>query len=564
MQKILNILKVNCTRYDFILPDRILFEFENYLIILDYEISETIQDDFEEFLDEFSSGDFREYTIEELPKGFLGTATINEVIISDYEYLGYREDISEDHPPQKSIALKLFTALNLINKTYPKLILNYNIDINEGYDDSGGGMCPGEPNYIFQIFLNTQNEQLLSFLNNINTLEIPEHQPNLFYCNFLYNYNSLERTKKVNILPSNTKVRRLGYFLLLSDFFLKTPKVPLSRINKKFQDFAVQYEGDLLQHKNTKGIIAPTKTGISAKPYIDVAKDLDWISKVNILQIPGKKMKVYNVLKKQINEKKDNVFILNQLDKMFLLELLIAKDFFYLSVLLELLYIAPQGKCDNAYLNSIFKQHLLNRIEQYISSPNYVLTLQKKTLRDLKEIKNRIQSWEEPEVYLEHVLMPRLNWLFDLGLVNFNKKEKKTHYALTDLGKKLFHHFCFWMDIDYDFIANPEEHVKLFFIHTFDNVYFDGESQNQRSREDINLKINEYIDESFKYFRTLAPNRVLASQAILFTKYKLYLKDNIKVGQKYIENHLEKTATDTFIYKYQRQYSDGYIQKIHK
>jgi len=120
------------------------------------------------------------------------------------------------------------------------------------------------------------------------------------------------------------------------------------------------------------------------------------------------------------------------------------------------------------------------------------------------------------------------------------------------------------VDVDYDFIANSEEHVKLFFIHTFNNVYFGNLSQKKIPLKEINQKINEYIEEGFTYFKTLAPNRVLASQAILFANYKLYLKDDIGVGQRYIENHLEKTATDTFIYKYQRQYGDGYVQKIHK
>jgi len=561
LMKVLDVLESTCERYCFLSTEGLLFKYQNFCIVVNCEVPDNVRDEHYEFFEDFDYS----MTIEELPSIFWDNVEVAEVILSDDEYLGHREDIGKYCEP-KSIALKLFTTLSLIYQTYPKIILSYDVNINYGYGGSGL-MCNCEPNYIFQIFLNPNAEQLLPFLNELNTLRIPKHQPDLFYWYFLHKYKPLERAKEVSVLHTNSKARRLGYILLLSVFFSQIPKIPSSRINKKFQDFAVQYKSDLLCHQNTKGVItAVTQTGISAKPYIDVAKGLGWISKVNILQVPGKVMKVYSVLKIQTKEEKDNVFALNKLDNLFLLELLIKKDFYYLSVLLEILYTIPAASCNYAFLKENFQKYLLQRIQDYI--PDYEDLIfepkERLQLKALKEIRSRIQSWQKPEVYLRHVLMPRLNWLLDLGLVDFEEKGKKTHYILTDAGRKLFQHFCFWTDVDYSFITNAEEHCKVFYIHTFNNVYFNGVSQNEQSKEEINLKINEYLNESFEYFKTLAPNRVLASQAILFTKYKLYLNDNIKVGQRYIENYLEKTAVNTFIYKYQQQYGDGYIQKIRK
>ena len=74
-------------------------------------------------------------------------------------------------------------------------------------------------------------------------------------------------------------------------------------------------------------------------------------------------------------------------------------------------------------------------------------------------------------------------------------------------------------------------------------------------------KIYYYIDSSFDLFKTLAPNRVTASQAANYTKYKLYLDDNIKVGYQFILGKLSEKEQDKFVFKYQEQYQDGYIQR---
>ena len=81
---------------------------------------------------------------------------------------------------------------------------------------------------------------------------------------------------------------------------------------------------------------------------------------------------------------------------------------------------------------------------------------------------------------------------------------------------------------------------------------------NSKIREKLTLKC---LENSFEIFKTLAPNRVTASQAANYTKYKLYMDDKIKVGYSFILNKLSEKEQDKFIFKYQEQYQDGYIQK---
>lgn len=547
-----------CSNYYFVEYDRLLFEFENFLVIINFHLSNEAKDDLEEFLDNFN---FRESRLSNLPEIFINELLVDDMYISDYEYLGSRRDYTPAGIPEKSIALRLFSFIRVINAIEPNLIRSYNIDLNDGYQDSSG-FCPGEPNYIFQIYIDHTSPKVVALMRHLSRNAIREAFPSSFYQPFIRVYKKIELKKEVSIVNTNTKTRRLGYLVLLANFFQTFQKVPSNKINKRFEEYSIDSEQGILSYLNTKGIIRLTKTGISAQPYITLANELEWISKIHRVHVPGKLMKVYQVLKIQLDEKEDNPFFLSNFDSLFFLEVLLRNDFFYLSSILELLFISSEG-CSYRYLRDNFQNHLVNRLNDNINEIQFDKS-SSKIVRNLKKIKDRIANWENPEKYMEHVLMPRLNWLFDLKLVEFIRVEKNQFFKLTYYGDKLFKHLCFWMDTNFSFIINPNEFLKRFYVHVFDSVYFDGVGINDSSEEVIRNKINEYIHESFNFFKTLAPNRVTASQAIVFTKYKLYCRDHIRVGQKFIESHLIENSQSIFVYKFQEQYNDGYIQKINQ
>ena len=99
-------------------------------------------------------------------------------------------------------------------------------------------------------------------------------------------------------------------------------------------------------------------------------------------------------------------------------------------------------------------------------------------------------------------------------------------------------------------------------IHLYDECYNNGNVTNPENLNLILEKMYHHIDSSFALFKTLAPNRVTASQAVNYAKYKLYLNDKIKVGSEFILGRLSEKEQDKFIFKYQEQYQDGYIQKM--
>jgi hypothetical protein len=119
---------------------------------------------------------------------------------------------------------------------------------------------------------------------------------------------------------------------------------------------------------------------------------------------------------------------------------------------------------------------------------------------------------------------------------------------------------CIWNDINTDAIISADAFLDRFMIHLYDDCYNNSEVVNPTDENLILEKIYMHIDNSFDLFKTLAPNRVTASQAANYTKYQLYFNDNIKVGYQYILNKLSEKKQDKFIFKYQEQYQDGYIQ----
>jgi hypothetical protein len=157
--------------------------------------------------------------------------------------------------------------------------------------------------------------------------------------------------------------------------------------------------------------------------------------------------------------------------------------------------------------------------------------------------------------------MPRLNWLLDLELIDM---DKNLNLSLTPEGERLFRNFCCWCDLNCGRVVTPDAFLERFSIHMFNNVYQPFKSPGgikENPQEIVKNKIIACIDESFEYFRTLAPNRVTASQAINYTKFKLFLRDRLIVEYKDIRDFLEKSGQNYFAILMQKKYNDGYIQK---
>ncbi|SHL08447.1 hypothetical protein [Flavobacterium chilense] len=515
------------------------FEFGgDYVIAFSFDINDDIDNDAldDEYYSYNTISDFSD--IDEFLRRI---DEFTSLTIKGHEYLGWREDLTEG----RSITNEMFSFIKIITAHQQDAVLDYYTSI-----DFGDAMCDKYGSYLFNIQIIEELWWDIKFAkhlieNSISTVSVPN-----FYTVFFRKNKLIKDNKIVPVLSTNTKVRRLGYFKILSLFLNENKKVPATSIDKKFENYCLKYKELLEENQFKKGLINETKTGISAKPYIDTANDLEFLNKINNIYYSGKPFKIYQVLKSEFSDS-SNVFELNGFDRIFFLECILRNDYFYFSNLLELLYI--EEKTTYSHLVHVFKNQLIARLENYKKENSHE---DRKILNGIETVLNRIKKWEKPEVYLEHIIMPRLNWMLDFRIITGINNE----FKITEIGLKLFQHLCIWNDINTDKIISSDAFLDRFMVHLYDDCYNNSEVVNPKDENLILKKMYRHIENSFDLFKTLAPNRVTASQAANYTKYQLYFNDSIKVGYQYILGKLSEKEQDKFIFKYQEQYQDGYIQ----
>ena len=442
----------------------------------------------------------------------------------------------------------MFAFLKCLYELNSDLVKNYFLTT----EFNGDPMCDSEDNYLFKITIDPiLIDQLLTIVIKLEQLEVLDQAPN-YYWSFYQKNKPLNDSGDINILSTNTKVRRLGYFNLLIDFIKHEQKVPLVKMNKSFERYSAKEHifADLNFYDNTKGVINLTKSGTSAKPYVELAEDMGILNKVNNVYSAGKSAKVFQEIQSDLQIKPSNQFKLLFFDRLFYLEKILEKDFLFIVVILELIFI--QKTCSYTELKGDFQSAVLKKINNYFLNFGFSELARRK----LVEIRNRISNWQKPEVYLEHVLMPRLNWMLDMEII----REENGNYILTEKGCLLFLNICCWYDIENSFILDPKEYLDRFIQHSFSNMENLELKMDESQLDQLKKEIEFCLDRSFEKFKTLAPNRTTASQAILYSKYFIFLNMKIPVEFKFIENYIIRNCKKKYIYKFQHQYGDGYIQ----
>ena len=247
-----------------------------------------------------------------------------------------------------------------------------------------------------------------------------------------------------------------------------------------------------------------------------------------------------------INER---IFSFNSIDTPYLLELILREDFLYISTILRLLYRETEISYDR--IRMVFQTELINQCTIYSINENLSFSER----HSIKSQILKIKGWKKSLTYLEHIIMPRVNWLYDLGIINMDNNS----FILTTFGKRLYFNLLIWDDIHRYKAVSPIWCLDNHFIKMYDMVADScGNKFNIDSNQDI---IQKYIDRAFILFKTLAPNRVTFSQLAKYVKYKLYLNYNLLIDTEDIKELFSKIEFTKYIFKYQNQYNDGYIQK---
>jgi hypothetical protein len=521
---------------DRVAENRISFTLGSCDIVFEFE------DEFEdenEFLDKYRQN----YSLSELDFSIFNVNNLQNIFLRQF----YNIEDNGFYEFDTSINCDLLKLLRCIKEKFPDSILKYNIDCLYVEQECEGWGCPDNYWYYgFEIQINSKywtNIKFYDFLKSTNY--------NSFILPAFYNIEAnLKDTFEINILNSNTKIRRLGYLKILLKMFKEYKKIPTAKLNSKFEKYCQDYNDYLKSHKNQKGNVIETKTGNSANPYIELALNIGLINRGAGFYQTGKLGKVYNILIEKIESQNENPFVLSDFDTSFFLEILLKNDFWYLYAIMEQAKITP--KIAYKTLKKDFQKVLLKQIGNFI---DYAQENNKEKVLTLKVIERRIKEWKKPEVFMEHILMPRLNWLYDMDFIEL---KNDLSFTLTATGEKLLYNLAVWNDIALYKLVSPVAYIDNYFMKMINFVF---DFQKEKWTQNTDRTFEEYIEESFILFKTLAPNRVTFSLCSNYTKQMLFWNNKGIVDTENIKKVFEGKQISGYIYKYQEHYKDGYIQK---
>ena len=508
--------------------DEIWLEFDSFTLVLHNECPE--------------DGVFPDTEFFELKDVKSSELYIDEVCLANGTYTD-EESYQEN---EISYNASMYALCRQIQAKFPDAIERFAVDVVY-LDDCDLYGCPENAEYGYRIYLRTsfwENGPNLQALTSERWMTEIEYQS--YYLPFPD--KKLTDDYHFNFLATNTKVRRLGYLGLLLKLFDDSPRIAKKNLGRMLEQKAIEHKTSLDAYKNQKGVILPSKTGVSANPYIKMALEIGVIREMTGHYELGKMGRVYIEMLKVIHSAPTNPFDLTTIEKVFWLERLLEEDFIYLYTIIE--YAFASGVPSYADLRKRFDGLVVNKLEALHSNAHE--TLPKTALRNAIQ---RIKSWKKAEVYLEHILMPRLNWLYDLGLLDLHKD---LSFDLTREGRLLFLCLAEWRDLRQADVCNPASLLEVYYMHVANDVFMAGQGNDS---EETGEALTDALTYSFNHFKTMAPNRVTYSVYQAFAKYTLLQEKKLVVESVDIKEGYLPSVSDKYVFMFQRYYNDGFIQK---
>ena len=360
-----------------------------------------------------------------------------------------------------------------------------------------------------------------------------------------------------NYLSLHTKVRRLGYLKLLVQQYFERDFLSVNSFNQYFEKIASTKEiqaqleeYSVYYRKDNKGIIEFLGTGASAGPYTKLAEDLSIIAKSNYSYILTKQGKVYKVISERYKKEKSkfkfieeskvsiplslfeesstrrNIFNLNALDKFFFLKLILEKDFLYIKSIINII-----GYPNNYYSNdkkikyAFIKENLLNELLDQIKAFQEVGKMSLNERHKAKQLERKISSKKLQIRSYESIVEPRLNWLLDLEIID-SIKFRQDIIVLSAKGEILLEKIRT--------LYNIENFLESNYVGAYCSIY----NLHPKNEMVVSRRIEKYLNYAFINFKTLAPNRINASQAFNYISIMCLLRDGIVVEYEQIKNYV--------------------------
>lgn len=223
-----------------------------------------------------------------------------------------------------------------------------------------------------------------------------------------------------------------------------------------------------------------------------------------------------------VSDKVENKFFLTNEEKLFFLCQLFRKDADALILALDLIFSLQNG-ASQSQLMLQFETTFKNRL---LTKQNYSIGTVQAELGD----KFRVVEfqWKNAQSYSEHIIIPRIEWLADLGIVKIHKTQQRTSYECTTHGKELYDSLLSLpnsqqKDVNDNWLNKKSMTVFCKMLHSFGQM---RKWPSIPTEEKIPL-LKPHIEKAYSIFSKGGAMRMPLYPVILFICVKLACKDKV-------------------------------------
>lgn len=355
------------------------------------------------------------------------------------------------------------------------------------------------------------------------------------------------KVERLRIVASiHTKVRRLRYLTVLAELLAPGP-APDLLVLRGLERWADGEQEDLGRYIDSTGVINKSLKATSAKRYVAFAAAIDLVGKLAGRWRLSKYGRVLTVLTPKDPR---NAFELSPAEVCFFGQRLLLSDADSLVPLME--FLDPRGAVSLGQVQRAF-QDLLTRRLQHLEASAKSSEIKQEIAASLR----RVRTWSNPTAYVEHLVPPRLQWLLDLGAVDWKEYTSSGRFMLSNGGRALLGALPRGSDglgyVDGGWCEND-------YFGAFVSAYLPGGLTAGR-HDEMTALAEGLLRESFRLFRTGAIARVAASQFLLYASIRLASEHGLAPGYDGLKAYLEEASggQGPYTYRWSVQDNDGYI-----
>jgi hypothetical protein len=251
-------------------------------------------------------------------------------------------------------------------------------------------------------------------------------------------------------------------------------------------------------------------------------------------------------------------FELNCAERCFFLRQLLTYDADYLTPIWELIHESQYASLKE--IEAGFQPKTSARMEEIQRADDASTDLK----RNAQKWARRIASWKRTSLkaYVDHIVPPRIHWLLDLRLLDWETFRQTKQFELNPHGVTVLQSFPQSTSLRYIDRSWLEE--------AFFEVYLKSlKPKEMRLWKEIPQSeqeslVDTFLSESFDLFRTTRIPRITASQFLLYTCIRLACDYHIACGfndLKLMLQNRSRSETGGYRFRWSVVRNDGYILK---